>query len=71
MPFADEVPAALTGPDAPPLPAAGRAALQVLPSGPDERVEAIAQVVLMAVYAATRDKSPDAQLIVDLNLTHK
>jgi cardiolipin synthase len=42
-------------PDAPPLPVAGQAPVQVLPSGPDERVEAIAQVVLMAVYAATRE----------------
>jgi cardiolipin synthase len=41
--------------DASVLPGAGRAAVQVLPSGPDERVEAIEQVVLTAVYAATRE----------------
>jgi cardiolipin synthase len=42
-------------PDAPPLPDAGQAPVQVLPSGPDARVEAIGQVVLMAVYAATKE----------------
>jgi cardiolipin synthase len=34
---------------------AGRAVVQVLPSGPDARVEAIQQVVLMALYAAGRE----------------
>jgi cardiolipin synthase A/B len=34
---------------------AGDAAVQVLPSGPDELVAAIEQVILMAVYAATRE----------------
>jgi cardiolipin synthase len=35
--------------------AAGAAPVQVLPSGPDMRVEAIEQVVLMALYAARRE----------------
>lgn len=43
------------GDDARELPPAGRVAVQVLPSGPDEHVEAIEQVVLTAVYAATRE----------------
>jgi cardiolipin synthase len=34
---------------------AGKAAVQVLPSGPDARVEAIEQVVLTALYAARRE----------------
>jgi cardiolipin synthase len=34
---------------------AGKAAVQVLPTGPDARVEAIEQVVLMAIYAARRE----------------
>jgi cardiolipin synthase len=34
---------------------AGPAAVQVLPTGPDAHVEAIEQVVLMALYAATRE----------------
>jgi cardiolipin synthase len=34
---------------------AGEAVVQVLPTGPDARVEAIEQVVLMAIYAATRE----------------
>ena len=34
---------------------AGMAAVQVLPTGPDARVEAIEQVVLMALYAARRE----------------
>jgi cardiolipin synthase len=38
-----------------PLPAAGRAAVQAIPSGPGGPVEAIEQVVLTAVYAATRE----------------
>jgi cardiolipin synthase len=33
----------------------GQAAVQVLPTGPDARVEAIEQVVLMALYAAERE----------------
>jgi cardiolipin synthase len=33
----------------------GRATVQVLPTGPDARVEAIEQVVLMAIYAARRE----------------
>jgi cardiolipin synthase len=33
----------------------GKAAVQVLPTGPDARVEAIEQVVLMAIYAARRE----------------
>jgi cardiolipin synthase len=37
----------------PPRP--GSALVQVLPTGPDARVEAIEQVVLMALYAATRE----------------
>jgi cardiolipin synthase A/B len=36
-------------------PGAGLAGAQVLPSGPGARVEAIEQVVLMALYAATRE----------------
>jgi cardiolipin synthase len=36
-------------------PAGGPAAVQVLPTGPDARVGAIEQVVLMALYAATRE----------------
>jgi cardiolipin synthase len=35
--------------------ATGTAAVQVLPTGPDARVEAIEQVVLMGLYAATRE----------------
>jgi cardiolipin synthase len=38
-----------------PSPGAGSAAVQVLPTGPDARVEAIEQVVLMALYAATHE----------------
>jgi cardiolipin synthase len=34
---------------------AGPAAVQVLPTGPDARVEVIEQIVLMAIYAATRE----------------
>jgi cardiolipin synthase A/B len=33
----------------------GTALIQVLPTGPDARVEAIEQVVLMAIYTATRE----------------
>jgi cardiolipin synthase len=33
----------------------GKAAVQVLPTGPEARVEAIEQVVLMAIYAARRE----------------
>jgi cardiolipin synthase len=36
-------------------PQTGSAVVQVLPTGPDARVEAIEQVVLMALYAATRE----------------
>jgi cardiolipin synthase len=39
----------------PPEPGGGRAAVQVLPSGPGERVGAIEQVLLAAVYAASRE----------------
>jgi cardiolipin synthase len=35
--------------------ATGQAVVQVLPFGPDARVEAIQQVVLMALYAASRE----------------
>jgi cardiolipin synthase len=42
-------------PDGQPPPAAGPAPVQVLPTGPEARVEAIEQVVLMALYAATRE----------------
>ncbi len=38
-----------------PLPAAGPAVVQVLPSGPGGMVEAIEQIVLMAVYSARRE----------------
>jgi cardiolipin synthase len=41
--------------DARPGAATGKAAVQVLPTGPDARVEAIEQVVLMALYAARRE----------------
>jgi cardiolipin synthase A/B len=48
------------GPTPPPgdgsaQPPAGKAVLQVLPTGPSARVEAIEQVVLMALYSATRE----------------
>jgi cardiolipin synthase len=43
------------GPDGQVQSAGGPAAIQVLPTGPDARVEAIEQVVLMALYAATRE----------------
>jgi len=33
----------------------GNAGVQVLPTGPDARVDAIEQIVLMAIYAATRE----------------
>ena len=33
----------------------GQAPVQVLPSGPDEHVEAIEQIVLMAIYLATQE----------------
>ena len=36
-------------------PVEGSATVQVLPTGPDARVDAIEQVVLTAVYAATRE----------------
>jgi cardiolipin synthase len=36
-------------------PSLGAAPVQVLPTGPDEHVEAIEQVILMALYAATRE----------------
>jgi cardiolipin synthase len=36
-------------------PNSGQTPVQVLPTGPDARVEAIEQVVLMALYAATRE----------------
>ena len=35
------------------LPEAGPAVVQVVPSGPDQRIEAIEQVVLLAIYSAT------------------
>jgi cardiolipin synthase len=38
-----------------PAPVEGSATVQVLPTGPDARVDAIEQVVLTAVYAATRE----------------
>jgi len=41
--------------DAPAETTGGPAAVQVLPTGPAERVEAIEQVVLQALYAATRE----------------
>jgi cardiolipin synthase len=41
--------------DAPAETSVGKAAVQVLPTGPAARVEAIEQVVLMAIYAATRE----------------
>ena len=41
--------------EAPAAPPAGKAIVQVLPTGPDANVDAIEQVVLMAVYAATRE----------------
>ena len=37
------------------LPEAGPAVVQVVPSGPDQRIEAIEQVVLLAIYSATRE----------------
>jgi cardiolipin synthase len=41
--------------NAPAETSAGRAAVQVLPTGPAERVEAIEQVVLLAIYGAQRE----------------
>src|SRR5262249_30636573 len=41
--------------DARPPATAGKAPVQVLPTGPDARVEAIEQVVLMAIYDARRE----------------
>jgi cardiolipin synthase len=41
--------------DAKDRPSLGEAPVQVLPTGPDEHVEAIEQVILMALYAATRE----------------
>ncbi len=40
---------------APPSSTAGRAAIQVLPTGPDARVQAIEQIVVMALYGAERE----------------
>jgi len=41
--------------DARPLPNAGKAAVQVIPSGPLVRNEAIQQILLMAIYTARRE----------------
>jgi cardiolipin synthase len=50
-------PPELPGPNAEPrdLSEGGTAVVQVLPTGPDARVDAIEQVVLMALYAATTE----------------